>query len=115
MQDILLDENYFNEDPLFNVSIYLDVIQILTCAINQNNLLETNISNSKVMQNLQKYGFYNDDQMIDTFNDIYFLKEFYLKTYLYIKRILNNHENYNKINLYNELQFSNPKPYYLID
>ena len=113
IQNILLDLNYHNNDSLYNVNMYLDILQIITCAINQQNLFEKNMSKNEIIENLKKYGFFNDSIIEEKFSQIFYLSEFYVKTVLFVRNILNKYQESN-YNFYNELQFENPKPYYLI-
>ena len=113
IQNILLDLNYHNNDSLYNVNMYLDILQITTCAINQQNLFEKNMSKNEIIENLKKHGFFNDSIIEEKFSQIFYLSEFYIKTVLFVRNILNKYQESN-YNFYNELQFENPKPYYLI-
>ena len=113
IQNILLDLNYHNNDSLYNVNMYLDILQIITCAINQQNLFEKNMSKNEIIENLKKHGFFNDSIIEEKFSQIFYLSEFYIKTVLFVRNILNKYQESN-YNFYNELQFENPKPYYLI-
>ena len=113
MQNILLDLKYHTTDPLYKINMYLDIIQIITCTVNQKKLFEMNISKKNILKNLKVYGFFKDNELEDIFNKIYNLDELYLKTFLYNESILNKYKK-SDYKIYNKLQFSVPKPYYLI-
>jgi len=113
IQNILLDLNYYNNDSFYRINMYLDIIQIITCAVNQQNLFESNMSKKEIINNLKNYGFFNNNKAEVVFDNIYYLKEPFLKTVLYTKNILNKYIESNHM-LYNKLQFELSKPYYLI-
>ena len=71
------------------------------------------MSKNEIIENLKKHGFFNDSIIEEKFSQIFYLSEFYIKTVLFVRNILNKYQESN-YNFYNELQFENPKPYYLI-